>query len=85
MPKFSSNDVTTAEEYMDNFLGFFQLNLISDDVEDLVMKFFSSTFIDGSRRWYNGLPSKSIKTMDQLEENFLKIWSANEDPNFLLM
>jgi hypothetical protein len=70
---------------MDNFWAFFQLNPVSDDVEDLVMKLFSSTFTDDARRWYNSLPSKSIKTMDQFEETFLKRWGAKEDPNLLLM
>ena len=60
------------EEHLGNFWDIFQLNLVSDDAEDLVMKLFSSTFTDDSRRWYNSLPSKSIKTMDQIEETFLR-------------
>jgi hypothetical protein len=38
--KFSGNDVTTVEEQMSNFWAFFQLNPMSDDVEDIVMKLF---------------------------------------------
>jgi hypothetical protein len=48
--------------------AFFQLHPISDDAEDLAMKLFSATLHDGARRWYNGLPDASIKTMDKLEE-----------------
>jgi hypothetical protein len=84
-PKFSGNDVTIVEEHLDNFWAFFQLNLVSDDVEDVVMKLFSSTFVDDARRWYNSLPSKSIKTWDDFEETFLKRWGTKEDPNLLLL
>jgi hypothetical protein len=50
----------------------------------LVMKLFSATLYDASRRWYLSLPDGSIKTMDRLEEAFLKRWSVKEDPNMLL-
>jgi hypothetical protein len=49
------------------------------------MKLFSTTLHDGARRWYNGIPNASIKTMDRLEEVFLKRWSVNEDPNMLFI
>jgi hypothetical protein len=67
------------------FWAFFQLNTVSDDTKDIVMKLFSSTFTDDARRWYNSLPINSIKTMVQLEETFLKRWGAKEDPNLLFM
>jgi hypothetical protein len=51
----------------------------------LVMKIFLATLTDVTRRWYKSLPNKSIKTMDQLEETFLKRWTTKEDPNILLM
>jgi hypothetical protein len=35
-------------------------------------------------KWYLSLLDGSIKTMDRLEEAFLKIWSIKEDPNMLL-
>jgi hypothetical protein len=43
LPRFTGNDVTSADDHMSNFWAFFQLNLVSDDVEDLVMKLFSAT------------------------------------------
>jgi hypothetical protein len=48
------------------------------------MKIFSATLYDVARRWYLSLPDGSIKTMDKLEEIFLKRWSIKEDPNMLL-
>jgi hypothetical protein len=48
------------------------------------MKLFSATLLDASRCWYHSLPDGSIKTMDKLEEAFLKRWSIKEDPNMLL-
>jgi hypothetical protein len=67
LPKFTGNDVISAEDHMSNFWAFFQLHHISDDAEDLAMKLFSATLLDGARSWYNSLPDGSIKTMDQLE------------------
>jgi hypothetical protein len=84
LPKFIGTDEISVEEHMNNFWVFFQLHPISDDVEDLVMKLFSATLYDASRRWYLSLLDGSIKTMDRLEEAFLKIWSVKEDPNMLL-
>jgi hypothetical protein len=48
------------------------------------MKHFSATLYDAARHWYLSLPDGSIKTMDKLEEIFLKRWSIKEDPNMLL-
>jgi hypothetical protein len=84
LPKFTGTDAISVEEHMSNFWAFFQLHPISDDAEDLVMKLFSATLYDASRRWYLSLPDGSIKTMDRLEEAFLKRWSIKEDPNMLL-
>ena len=84
LPKFTDTNATSVEEHMCNFWAFFQLHHISDDAEDLVMKLFSATLYDASRRWYLSLPDGSIKTMDRLEEAFLKRWSIKEDPNMLL-
>jgi hypothetical protein len=63
-PKFTSNDVVIVEDHMNIFWAFFQIHPISDDAEYLAMKLFSATLDDGTRRWYNGLPDASIKTMN---------------------
>ena len=72
LPKFTGNDVISAEDHMRNFWAFFQLHPISDYVEYFAMKLFSATLHDGARHWYNSLPDGSIKSMDNLEEVFLK-------------
>jgi len=69
---------------MRNLWAFFQFHPISDDDEYLAMKLLYATLYDGARRWYNGLPNASIKSMDKLEEEFLKIWSVKEEPNMFL-
>jgi hypothetical protein len=56
--EFFGNDVSNAKENLYNFWAPFQLNYISDDDEYVVIELFSSSFIDGTRRWYNGLPIK---------------------------
>jgi hypothetical protein len=84
LPKSTDIDANSAKEHMSNFWAFFQLHPISDDAEYLVIKLFSATLYDASRRWYLGLSDGSIKTMDRLEEAFLKRWSIKEDPNMLL-
>jgi hypothetical protein len=85
LPKFIGNDVVSVEDHMSNFWAFFQFHPISDDAEDLSMKLFFATLHYGVRCWYNCLPDASIKTMDRLEEIFLKRWSVKEDPNMLLI
>jgi hypothetical protein len=84
LPKFTGTDATSVEEHMSNFWAFFQLHPISDDAEDLVMKLFSATLYDAARCWYLSLPDGSIKTMDRLEQIFLRRWSIKEDPKMLL-
>jgi hypothetical protein len=84
LPKFTGTDAIIAEEHMRNFWVFSQLHPISDDVEYLVMKLFSATLYDDTTHWYLRIPDDSIKTMDRLEEVFLKRWSIKEDPNMLL-
>jgi hypothetical protein len=84
LPKFTGTDAISAEENMRNFWAFFQLHPISHDAKYLVMKLFSATLYDASRHWYLRLPDGSIKTMDRLEEAFLKRWSVKEDPNMIL-
>jgi hypothetical protein len=69
---------------MHDFYAFFQLHPISDDAEDLAMKFFSATLHNNARRWYDGLPDVSITSMGQLQEVFLKRWNIKEDPFVLL-
>jgi hypothetical protein len=69
---------------MSNFWAFFQLHPVSDDVEDLVMNLFSATLLDASRHWYMSLLDGGIKTMDKLEEAFIKRWSIKEYLNMLL-
>jgi hypothetical protein len=61
LPKFSGNDVTNVEEHMSNFWAFFQLNLVDDEAEDLVMKLFSATLHDTARRWYDSLPIRALR------------------------
>jgi hypothetical protein len=84
LPKFTGTDATSAKEHMSNFWAFFQLHPISDDAKDLVMKLFSATLYDAAIRWYLGQTDGSIKTMDRLEQIFLRRWSIKEDPNMLL-
>jgi hypothetical protein len=84
LPKFIGTDATSVEDHMSNFWAFFQLHPISDDVEDLVMKLCSATLYDVARCWYLSLPDGSIKTMDRLEQIFLRRWSIKEDPNMFL-
>jgi hypothetical protein len=57
-----------------NFLLSFKSTLLVM-MKDLAMKLFFATLHDNARRWYDGLPNKGIKTMDQFEETFLNEWS----------
>jgi hypothetical protein len=61
LPKFTGTNEISVEEHMSNFWVFFQLHPVNDDVEDLVIKLFSSTLLDASRRWYHSLSDGGIK------------------------
>jgi hypothetical protein len=39
LPNFTGTNAINVEEHMSNFWAFFQLHPLSDDAEDLVMKF----------------------------------------------
>jgi hypothetical protein len=85
LPRFTGNYGVRYEDHIDNFLAFFQLHRISDDVEDLAMKLFSSTFHSDDKKWYDSLPDASITSMDQLEETFLEKWNIKiEDIHMLI-
>jgi hypothetical protein len=85
LSRFTGSDGVRADNHMDNFLDFFQLQPISDDAEDLEMKLFSSTLHDNAREWYDDLPNASITSIDQLEETFLKRWGIKlEDIQMLI-
>jgi hypothetical protein len=45
-PKFFGNDVTTVEEHLDNFWACFQTHPVNDEDEDIVMRLFSTTFVE---------------------------------------
>jgi hypothetical protein len=74
LPRFTSSDGERPDYHTSNFWAFFQLHIISDDVEDLVMKLFSAILHGNARRWYDNLLAASITSMDQLEETFLMNW-----------
>jgi hypothetical protein len=85
LPRFTGSDGERAHYHMSDFWAFFQLNPVSDDAEDLVMKLFSATLHGKARNWYDNLPVASITSMDQLEEVFLKKWGMKlEDIQTLL-
>jgi hypothetical protein len=85
LPRFTGNDGVIAKYHMDSFWDLFQLHPISDDVEYLAMKRFSTIIHGNSRKWYDNLLNASITCMDQLEETFLKKWNINiEDIHMLI-
>jgi hypothetical protein len=85
LPRFTGSDGERVDYHMSDFWDFFLFHPISDDVEDLAMKLFSSTLHGNARKWYDNLPDASITTMEQLEETFLKRWGIKlEDIPILL-
>jgi hypothetical protein len=75
LPCFADIIGECPESHMRRFWRFFQHFPINDEAEDLVMKLFSASLHGGARRWYNNLPTASIKSMDHFEEVFLAKWS----------
>jgi hypothetical protein len=52
-------------------------------IHDVIMKLFSASLTGNARIWYNNLPSKSIKTWEDLENSFIKRWGDERDMTFL--
>jgi hypothetical protein len=72
LPKFTGNDVVGVDDHMSNLYALFQLHPVNDDAEYLTITLFSATLYDDDIQWYNNLHDASIRTMDKLEEVFLK-------------
>jgi hypothetical protein len=70
-PRFTSGDRERADYHMRKFWNFFLSYPITNDVEDLVMKLFSTSLDCNAREWYDNLPDASITTTEQFEETFL--------------
>jgi hypothetical protein len=49
------------------------------------MKLFASSLVQNTRKWYNNLPDKSIKTCEAFHDIFAKIWGMEKDGRFLLV
>ena len=74
LPIFFGLDGESLDYHMSKFWALFQYCLVSDEVEDLVMKLFSASLHGEARKWYDSLPAASITSMDQFEEIFLVRW-----------
>jgi hypothetical protein len=55
LPRFTGSDGERVDYHMSDFWDFFKIHPVSDDVEDLVMKHFSTTLHGNARKWYDGL------------------------------
>ena len=77
LPRFTGGDGERVDFHMDEFYSYFRLHPVDDDVEDVVMKLFSTTLRGNAKKWYHDLPDASITSMNQLEEIFLEEWVFN--------
>jgi hypothetical protein len=58
LPKFSENNVVTAEEHIDQLIGAFEIMCVEHD--DVAMKLFTISLEGPARTWYLGIVDNTI-------------------------
>ncbi|CAM8943925.1 unnamed protein product [Rhodiola kirilowii] len=72
LPKFSGTQGESATSHLKRFHGTCQnLKPHGVDVEDLKLKAFYFSLMDAANDWFLALPSGSIRTLAQMQANFL--------------
>lgn len=66
LPKFNGEDETTIEEHILAFQGF--LDNMNIDNEDVWMRIFVQRLDGQVGKWFRGLPTNSIATIEDLDE-----------------
>jgi hypothetical protein len=59
-PRFPSRDRERTDFHMNDFYSYVGLHLVDDDVKDLVMKIFPTTFHGNDKKWYDDIPDSSM-------------------------
>lgn len=69
LPKFNPNNGRLAEDHINNFILFVNLNGVTE--EDAVVRLFPYSLQGASGSWYFSLPSCSINNWDTFQDQFL--------------
>jgi hypothetical protein len=72
LPKFSRNNVITAEQHL-HVIG---QDMQNEGVEhkDVAMKFLATSFTEYSQRWFDGLPNDHLTTYEDFSKSFISRW-----------
>jgi hypothetical protein len=84
LPKFSRNNVITAQDHLSSFYNVLGIHLVPNESEDVVMKLFSISLEENARSWFNSLPEKSIKSWQAFHDAFMKRWAIRKDGRLFL-
>jgi hypothetical protein len=82
MPKFKGEgDLTTIEHI--NFFDQF-VDILALKPEDVYSRLLVQNFEGQVRTWFRGLPVGSIRTYDELDNDFLRQWGERKDHLYYL-
>jgi hypothetical protein len=82
LPKFSGNNVVTAEEHIDQLIGAFEIMCVEHD--DVAMKLFSISLEGPARTWYLGIVDNTITSYTDFETAFKNRWGTKKDHSSML-
>lgn len=83
LPKFTMNNVVTAEEHLDAFGVAMEDNFVDD--EDLTMKLLASSFEEDAKKRFKILPDNHLQSYEAFTDLFKKRWTTKKDSGMLLM
>jgi hypothetical protein len=82
LPKFSGNNVITAEQHL-HAIG---RDMENEGVEheDVAMKLLATSLTEDAQRWFDGLPDNHLTTYEDFAKLFKSRWSVKKDSGMLM-
>jgi hypothetical protein len=82
LPKFIGEGDLTATKHIKFFDQF--TDILGLEHEDVYLRLLLQNFEGQVRTWFRGLPTGSIRTYDELENDFLRQWGERKDHLYYL-
>jgi hypothetical protein len=79
IPTFAGEIRAIGNAHWTKFCESYEFHLSGKEHLDTFMRLFLASFIGDARKWSTKLPSKSLKTCEDLEQVFLKRWGVIEN------
>lgn len=79
---FDNTGAYTAQQHVDRMNDVFDLQEV--DEADVKMRLFAQSLGGDVKKWFRGLPTRSIANLDAFHETFLARWEIKKNPLQLL-